>query len=202
MSETWDDLSRKFGRKCVMNTEISDGALDKETERQASVIFPMLAKLMSGTEHFALDYGCGYGRFTRYLHRLLKAERPLTIGFDPSRELVWQAPIIQGISWEASDPAQFFHWNEDLFDVTMCFCVLGEPSIDTHAVAEGLARVTKPNGMVVIVDHMNPTGPGRWWQFRSPEYYKELFARYGIILGVLGHEWQLDNQITIMCNRQ
>ena len=203
MSDPWPSLAERYGRKAVMSLTITDAELDAETDRQSKVLFPLVEKRTHGLELTALDFGCGAGRFTRPLNRLLRGTNPLTVGYDPCRELVEQAPIALGITWESGSPEHFFFTQKERFDIAFAAMVLCLPGVDPDYTAEGLARVLSPNGLMILVDHMADRQPnGKWVSFRSEVYYQDLFARYNIRLQKIGEDRQLDNKITVMAGRK
>ena len=194
-TSTWTRLVRAHGRTCVVSLHVDEATLDLETARQASVIFPLLDPLLTG-EVTALDYGCGAGRFT---HALAAATGCLTTGYDPCAEFADH--------WKDGPEVDFTSDISALvpgsYEIVFAALVIGDPSIDDiEAAAAGLVSLMAPGGLLVLIDHMTPDEEKRWWQFRVPSFYLDLFARHGVTLRALGQDKQLDVPITILGGRK
>ena len=201
MTDPWRILARRYGRKSVMALDIDDATLDAETERQAAIIFPLIRAALRGDEKTAIDYGCGAGRFTRHLDKLVSGT---TYGYDPCAELIdargEQPPSIQ---WITGDPDRLFAWDHPPCDIVFTAMVLGEPNIDIEATAADLVSRLAPYGLLVVLDHMPDTEPlGRWWRFRPKSFYFDLFARNGVTMREIGRVQQLDNEVTILARQR
>lgn len=199
--DPWPNLARQHGRKAVMSLTIDNATLDAETERQTAIIFPLIRAELRGDEQTALDYGCGAGRFTRHLDKLVSGR---TIGFDPCPELIEargeQPPNVQFVT---GDPARFFAWSErPAFDLAFTAMVLGDPGVGAAATATALAAMLAPDGLLVVIDHMSEVDSAeRWWRFRPVAFYRELFSAHGVALREIGRVMQLDHEVTILAGR-
>lgn len=199
----WPTLAAKAGRRCVMSQTIDEATLDAETERQCRIIFPMIARLLTGREMMAIDYGCGAGRFTG---PLADAAACPTVGFDPCLELLDLAPPHPSVQYAGMEPEQFFmrgragSWR---FDVIFAAMVLGNPGTDATELAADLVSLLAPDGLVVLLDHMPNTPPeGRWWRYLPQSHYQMIFAAAGVTLNRIGSVMQLDNEVTILAGRR
>ena len=190
----WTSLARTHGRRCVMSLDIDEATLDAVTERQCEVIFPLIKPLLDGRECFALDYGCGAGRFTYSLQETCDC---YTIGYDPCPELL---AIPKQTGWVSFE----FKINRQLAwaDVIFTAMVLGDPSVDPAALANEIISWLAPNGLLVLLEHMPETPKQAWWRFRPESYYRDLFSARGIFLDKLGTVEQLQNPVTVMAGRR
>lgn len=203
MTNPWPDLVQKFGPRCVIGNTTTDAEFLAETQRQSSVVFPLIGAQMDGSEKVALDFGCGAGRFTRQLHGLLPASS-VTIGFDPCRELLAHHPTAPEISWHTGAPCWFFRRNAEMFNLILVAMTLGAPNIDLSATAEGIVGMLAPGGLLCVLDHMDPPvdAPPRWWEWRSTDEYADLFGSLGVRLQIIGKDRQLDRKTVLMCGRK
>jgi SAM-dependent methyltransferase len=193
MSDTWRSLARLYGRRSVMDLTITEDAMDAETERQWTILAPMLRPLLNGSERLALDYGCGAGRFTG---RLADLTAEFAIGYDPCKDLLYLAPPHRAVNYTAQLPLGME------FDLIFAAMVLGDPNADPAAMASEIASLLAPDGLLVVLDHMPDEPPaGRWWQFHSVPWFRDLFASAGIPLDEIGSLTQLSNPVTVLAGR-
>jgi SAM-dependent methyltransferase len=196
---TWDDLTRNHGKKAVMSLTISDKVLEAETNRQIPLLRSAIRPLLTGHERTALDFGCGYGRFTPMLANLIDGR---AVGFDPCAEMLRAGHGHLSVDYVSCPTGQFFQElraTETRFDLILAFAVLGEPSVPVWITALELCNVLSPEGLMVIVEHVVPhPDPGRWWRFRPPGFYEEVFAACGVHLHEVGTVPQLDDTMTIL----
>lgn len=186
MTPTWSRLARDVGRKSVMSPTISDAELDAETARQTPIILDAIRPHIKPSDGFALDYGCGYGRFTAAIASLTKEGW----GYDPCEALL---PKAKG----------FYSSVEGWFSPLFVFCVLGNRELDTSATADHIVSLLAPNGLLIIGDHMPAQpNPARWWLFRPMSFYQSLFRLRGVELAKIGSVMQLEDEITILAGRR
>lgn len=120
----------------------------------------LLAQLMGA--HFAgqkapsvLDVGCGIGT----LHPLLKPLCGELHGADVSSECVERAAQDNpGVSYRAYSGVTLPH-EDNRFDMALAICVMHHvPPADWPAFAAELRRVTRPGGLICVIEH-NPLNP-------------------------------------------
>lgn len=197
-NDTWGALARQHGAKIVLSPNITDAELAAETARQAGVIFPILADLLTGGETTAVDFGCGAGRFTGTLADAVSTAA--TVGFEPCRELRDEA--------ETANPELRFYpdlsfapVSRDWIDVLFVHGVLGEPSLNLSRVVSELLHHIAPGGLLFVVDHMADLQPAhRWWRFRPVAFYQDMFRPIEMV--VVGEDRQLDAPITMLAGRK
>lgn len=208
LTTTWNRLARMHGRKAVVDLHITNEALDQITEDQIAYLAPLLKSKLRGTEKFALDYGCGAGRFT-YMVADAMPKGGGTIAYDPSGEMMGFMPyrvdrkdVLSDVGSQEFffESAAFRHYQ---FDLVFIFCVLG--GIDPAALpelADNLASVMAPDGLLFLCDHTEKRRENTWWNFHPQEFYYRLFEPRGIKLLRSGLLWQLDNSVTVMTGRK
>lgn len=103
----------------------------------------------------ALDVGCGTGVLHPYLGELARD----VVGVDPSAEMIERARDANpDVRYEVADGRRL-PFSDGAFDFAFTICVLHhvEPAERAGFVSE-LARVTRPGGLVAVVEH-NPLNP-------------------------------------------
>jgi len=134
------------------------------------------ARSLAGAQ--ALDVGCGFGRWTRFL-----AERGAeATGVDPTEGMLAAARrasppgiLYRGMSATALDFA------DGAFDLVTCITVIQhlEPTEQEAAVAE-LARVLKPGGEAVVLDLIDMGDRGKIVYPRPARDWIALYERNGL----------------------
>jgi SAM-dependent methyltransferase len=202
MTETWDNLVRTHGRRSVVSLSISDRELDAETARQIPILRDAIRPFLAGREKTALDYGCGFGRFTPMLANLIDGR---AVGFDPSSAMVAAAQWHQSVDYVSCPTDQFFRetgGTKTTFDLILAFAVLGEPSVPVWTTAGFLSDLLSENGLLVVVEHVVPKPDfSRWWRFRQPGFYEEVFGAHCVDLEEVGKVPQLGDTMTIYAGR-
>ena len=102
-----------------------------------------------------LDVGCGTGSLHQHLGELADG----LVGVDPSAEMLERARAANpSIRYDVADGSRL-PFTDGAFDFVFTVCVLHhvQPR-DRHAFLAELARVTRPGGLVAVVEH-NPLNP-------------------------------------------
>src|SRR5271157_6250808 len=76
----WKERAREYGPRAVLNLAHREEEIEAVTRYQMEAIFPLFIRSLRGDERIALDFGCGTGRFTPHLARLIGGK---AIGIDP-----------------------------------------------------------------------------------------------------------------------
>ncbi|MFH1755748.1 MAG: class I SAM-dependent methyltransferase [Candidatus Latescibacterota bacterium] len=147
-----------------------------------------------------LDVGCGHGNWLRDLVDLGAVPGQLT-GIDLSKERIEAARQMNpGIRWihgnsaELPFPSQSF----DLVMQAVVFSSILDDSVHTH-LADEMARVTRPGGHILWVDHKRPFSAElsgfpisrvlelfegfqlEYTQSVHPRYFRRMYRRFGIV---------------------
>lgn len=171
----WAERAAVHGARCVINLAYSEAEFNSVTARQQETLFPLLAKHLNGSERSALDFGCGPGRFSGPLSRVLGGGR--VVGFDICKQLVELAPQTPNVSYVSSSTEEFFSSCLEQFDVIwICLVLGGLPDPLLKSVTASLTRMLKPNGLLFLVEHTSDDNPGNnFWKFRKLADYQALF---------------------------
>lgn len=167
----WKFRAREFGRRSVLNLSHASEEYDAVTTAQRNEIFPILSKHLRGDEKICLDFGCGSGRFTGALAKLIEGK---CIGVDPIRELLQMAPKSADVEYRLMRHGKIPVSDESV-DMTWCCLVLGgiHNSLLQNTVKE-MERVLKMDGLLILVENTSKKMSGEYWMFRSEEYYGSL----------------------------
>ena len=197
----WHERARRFGARAVLNIGHPAEHFDEVTSRQKALLLPRLQHRLEGWEKIVLDLGCGPGRFTPDLARIVEGE---AIGVDPIPSLLELAPQASGVRYERMDVAAIPLPAEHV-DVAWICLVLGgitDSSTLDQTIRE-VDRVLRPRGLVFLVENTtespNPRGSA-YWHFRSVSEYRSLL--YFAPLEHLGDYLDQGEQISIMAGRK
>jgi ubiquinone/menaquinone biosynthesis C-methylase UbiE len=128
----------------------------------------------------ALDVGCGFGRWTRWL-----AQRGASVvGVDPTEGMLEAARRASDSSVEYRRmSATALDLPDSNFDVVTCITVIQhlEPSEQDAAVAE-IARVLRPGGRAVALDLIDLHDRGKIVYPRSASDWIRLYAEHGLAI--------------------
>jgi SAM-dependent methyltransferase len=102
-----------------------------------------------------LDVGCGVGRAHPWLRPIVAT----LAGTDPSSESIDRARIDNpGVTYSVGDGRKL-EFDDDSFDAVVAICALHHvPTHDWSAFVAEMRRVTRPGGLVIIIEH-NPWNP-------------------------------------------
>ena len=199
MIPTWTRLALEHGAKSAVSTTMSDEELDAMTRHQCALLMDHLRPLLHGDEHRALDYGCGAGRLTHFLHDLLLHPEPLVWGYDPCAEMLRLAREIpdKPLILTTVPPHHIGG-----FDVLLMAMVLGDPEVRMGAVIGEALSLLAPGGLFVLLEHMpDYPPPGRWWRFRSRQFYQGVFRSYDMPMEFVTTMAQGENEVTVLAGR-
>lgn len=203
--EEWDLRYRMFGRRSVFHIGHGEQELMDITLKQRETILPLLRSSLNGREFLALDFGCGWGRWTETLANEILGQ---AIGVDPTPGLLAEA-----MSLRASPRVEFGLLNDgkiplddrsvDLFWACLVFSTILDETILATTMSE-VQRVLAPGALVFIVDNTEGRGGrpvrSRWSISRTVEEYRALFSEI-VDLEVLGSYEDLGEINTIMSGR-
>jgi SAM-dependent methyltransferase len=155
MSKAFDRYDRDYEE--VVERSIAFSGLKHDFFLEAKAI--ALQRLFAG--HFGsrrpdlLDLGCGVGR----LHPLLADVAGSLAGTDVSEASILRArEDNHAVEYRPMEGA-IIPWDENSFDVSLAVCVFHHiPVAERAAAAAEMVRVTRPGGLVILIEH-NPWNP-------------------------------------------
>lgn len=156
-------MSSEFDRYDQNYSEVVEGSIkfsglkhDFFLQAKIDILVPKLEAYFSQRQGLqALDVGCGVGTLHAYYSSLFKS----LSGVDISNDCIEQAAV----SYPENDyrliKGNSIPYENHSFDVTMTTCVMHHvPPQDWADFSAELKRVTRPGGMVCVIEH-NPWNP-------------------------------------------
>ena len=186
-----------MGEKSVVSLKYNT-SVEEITAYQERMIFPVISKALNGSEKILLDFGCGTGRFTRQLARLIGGR---AIGADPIMELLDMARQGDPINEYVLISNNRIPIDDASVDaIWICLVMGGIPETQLTAIVQELKRVLRPNGLVLLIENTSALPNSTHWTYRTRERYQEIFdfAR----LTVSGGYQEVDEDITIFTGRK
>lgn len=165
----WKNRVRDHGPRSVIN--LAHQNIEEITAMQEREIFPYLSAHLDGTEKRLLDFGCGAGRFSVQLAKLIHGE---VLGVDPMQELLDRAPKTKNVSYLRL-PKKFIPASNHSFDVIWSCLVMGAVK-DPKQTIEEMQRVLRPGGLMFLIENTAEKPSSPYWTFRSIEEYQTLFS--------------------------
>ena len=170
----WRRRVRRYGVRSVVNLGHKRAELDEVTQRQKDLLFPLLKQQLRGDERVILDFGCGPGRFTPDLAKLIGGR---AIGVDPMAALLDVAPkapdveyhVIHGGRIPLQDASVDVAW------VALVLIGITDPRALERAVAE-LERVLRPGGLLFLIENTHEREDLPHLIFRSIAEYQQLLS--------------------------
>jgi SAM-dependent methyltransferase len=174
LSKYWDKRATDYGKRSVLNLGHGPEEFEHVTTYQKKILFPELKSQLNGTERTLLDFGCGPGRFTEDLARIIGGR---AIGVDPIERLLKLAPRGDDVEYRQLHHARIPCPTSSADVVWSCLvlgCIPNQKAL--LCAVEEIERVLKPGGLLFLIEctDVKPT-PGHV-QFRSVEAYRELFS--------------------------
>lgn len=194
----WEERARRRGARAVYNSGHAAEELPRVDQKQKEILYPILQKRLRGDERVVLDFGCGPGRFTPDLARLVDGR---AIGVDPIQALLDAAPRTEGTEYRLVRNGRLPLQDESVDVVWICLvltCIVDARAVRS-AVAE-VERVLRPGGLLFLVENTARKKNLRHIAFRSIEEYRALFP-----FAPLEHERDYEDRgepISILCGRK
>lgn len=193
----WQRRARRRGVRSVYNLAHSGNELEQVTQHQIELLFPIVKQHLRGDEEVVLDFGCGPGRFTGPLARLIGGR---AIGVDPIARLLELAPSQPGVEYRLIRNGTIPVESASVDVAWICLVLMGitDPQALRHAGAE-LQRVLRPGGLVVLIENTESRPPSDHLRYRSFEEYAALmpWAR----LQPVSEYTDVGERITVMVGR-
>lgn len=174
VDEWWDRRAREHGARAVFNLVHTEDELDQITEMQRQSIYPHVRAALRGDERTALDFGCGTGRFTGDLARMIQGR---AIGLDTTRAFIEMAPRAHGVEYRPMIAGRIPVGDAEVDLLWVCLVLGGilQNDVLRRSVAE-LNRVLKPGGLLVLVENTSAMADRAHWRFRSIGAYQRLLS--------------------------
>jgi ubiquinone/menaquinone biosynthesis C-methylase UbiE len=158
----------------VLNLGHGPEEFERVTAYQKEILFPKFKSQLDGTERTLLDFGCGPGRFTTDLARIIGGR---AIGVDPIERLLQLAQRDDRVEYRKLSRGRIPCPDSSVDIVWICLvlgCIPDQKAL-LYAVDE-IKRVLRPGGLLFLIEctDVKPT-PGHV-HFRSVEGYRELLS--------------------------
>lgn len=190
----WKNRAKEYGPRSVINLHHKESEMAELTAMQEREIFPYLETNLTGREKHLLDFGCGPGRFSLQLAKLIGGKVTAT---DPVQCLLDLAPQSADVEYERLRRDKIPVLNGSV-DVIWSCLVLGAIKDPAETIQE-MKRVLSPNGLVFIIENTAPKLSSPYWTFRSIEEYCELFKFAN--LKHLHDYYDVEERISILAGR-
>ncbi len=128
---------------------------------------PMMQRVQAGDFKYALDIGCGEGRFSR----MLREAGVRTVGIDPAKPLLAEARLRDPDGDYRLGQAEELPFPNETFDLVVSYLMLIDVPDAARAIAE-MARVLKPGGTLLIANLTSfaTANGGGWSKEQEPRF--------------------------------
>mgnify|MGYP000983238741 CR=1 FL=1 len=192
----WDVRAQEMGRLAVLDSRHSDENFDAVTDFQKQKIYPLLKQLLLPSDKIVLDFGCGVGRFTSDLAKLVGGA---SVGVDVSQKLLNLCSDSKNVKYSLISDVGSLPYRE--FDVIFCCLVLG--GIGNNKLAETVSfldALLRSNGLIFLVESTDVKyRPGNW-RVRTVPFYQKLIPNCE--LDLIGSYVDAGQEISIMAGRR
>ena len=196
----WRNRAKKYGDRAVLNLAHGVDEYQKITEYQKQILFPILSNELNKSEKLVLDFGCGPGRFSNDLSKLINGK---CIGVDPIEIFFDKNMLINNnvefkVNYNNIIPLE----NESVDIIWICLVLGGiTTKKKLNKTISELYRVLKKEGLIFLVENVSDKKSGNYWIYRSLESYKTLFSQV-CTLFEKGFYFDNDEKISIMAGRK
>jgi SAM-dependent methyltransferase len=194
----WKKRAKQYGRWAVLNISHSEEELEAVTQMQKEKMFPFLKQELKGDEKIILDLGCGPGRFTPDLAKIIQGK---AVGVDPIKDFIDMAPRSGNVTYRLMKES-VIPLDENSVDVVWICLVLGgiiNERVLRNVVSE-VNRILKNGGLIMLIENTSEKKDQEYWKFRSVAFYQSLFE-----FAKLKHfsdYYDLGERISIMAGRK
>ena len=206
--KAWRERVETLGiRRSVFHcSHRTDRAFAAITETQRRVIIPLLRAQLHGDEKTALDFGCGWGRWTE---EVAAVSGCYVLGVDLLSEYVEEAErrkipgapvaflVLKGVRLPCADNSMDLVW------VCMVLSAFVDDALFAETIQE-LGRVLRVGGLLFIVTTTVEKGEvskGRWAKHRTVDELKTAFAKVAP-LTVIGSYTDLKDKDSVLAGRK
>lgn len=169
----WDDRAERFGKRSVYNMTHSVNELQTVDVIQRNIYGELLDKIISSKLDVAIDFGCGFGRFTGFLAENYAKK---VYGIDATKKLIDIALPHEKVEYIHLTGNKIPLKDNSISLVFISLVLGGITNQDDliNVVAE-LRRVAKPSAAFLIAENTQKTPDSEYWHYRGADYYKKLF---------------------------
>jgi SAM-dependent methyltransferase len=155
MTNTFDNCAPRYSDEVQSSIDFSGLRHDFFLEAKADVLARTLrSHFGAGVRPLALDIGCGVGLLHPYVRPLFDKLVAVDTSFVSIEQARRQNPDVEYSVIDRSLP-----YPDGAFDVTLTVCVLHHvPPGDWQAFTAEMHRVTRPRGLICVIEH-NPLNP-------------------------------------------
>jgi SAM-dependent methyltransferase len=195
--EYWEERALILGRNAVLDSRHGKREFEEVTAMQKKELLPLFRGQLTGEERLVLDLGCGPGRFTVDLARLVGGR---AVGADPVLSLLELAPRDPDVEYRQL-VGGVIPMGTGEADVVWISLVLGGVEDDfLPGEVREIERVLRSGGLLFLVENTSEKPDGEHWKFRSVEKYASLFPSVPL---VHLHDYRdLDERMSVMAGRK
>jgi len=192
----WEERAQEMGRLAVLDSRHSEEEFDTVTNFQKQKIYPLLKQLLLPSDKIVLDFGCGVGRFTSDLSKLVGG---VGVGVDVSQKLLNHCRDSENVKYCLISDIGSLPYSK--FDVIFCCLVLG--GIGNNKLAETvnlLEDLLNNNGLIFLVESTDVKYRSGNWRLRTVPFYQKLVPNCELEL--IGSYVDAGQEISIMAGRR
>ena len=169
----WESRANKMGVYSVIDSRHHQNEYEYVTLKQKEILYPLFLNLLNGNERTGLDFGCGPGRFTGDLARMIKGK---VIGFDTSKKLVGMCPQYKNVKYTSN--VNFIQSHSLSFNVIWISLVLGGIHDDEiFIIANKISGMLAKGGMLFLVESTGEKYIHDFWNIRTKNQLINLFPQ-------------------------
>jgi SAM-dependent methyltransferase len=192
----WDLRVKELGCLSVKDSRHLPDEYEYVTRRQKEILYPYFLDALNGSERVILDFGCGAGRFTSDLAKLINGE---AVGIDPTAKLIEMCPYEVNIEYMHDE--DFFENNHTKYDIVWISLVLGGLSeVELSIAANNIQGVLAEDGLLFLVESTGPKYIEGLWRIRTQAQLFSIFP--SVTLKTLGTYYDAKQEISIIAGRK
>lgn len=194
----WQERARKHGVRAALNLGHTEEEVAAHTRCQKDRLFPVLRDQLNGNEEILLDFGCGPGRFTPDLARIIDGR---AIGVDPISELLDLAPLDESVEYRMMAEGEIPVPDRSIDVLWICLVLGGivDEEVLSQTTSE-LERILGDDGLLFLVEDSSDREDRDHWKYRSEDSYRKLMP-FVDLRGITSYQ-DLDNQVSVMAGRR
>ncbi len=175
----WERRAARHGRRAAINLDHAAGAEAAVSAHHLAQLEPVLRARLEGWERTVVDLGCGSGRLTGALARIVGGR---AIGVDPTPAMLALAAPSADVEFRLMGEDHRIPVPDAAAAVLFTCLVLGGV-VDEDALASVAAecrRVLAPGGLLCLCESVSDQPPLPHWRFRSVDAYRAAFPWAGL----------------------